>query len=299
MRPVSTFFDIQLSNSRFYPIYAKERKWCGDRAIRKTRIVFFDQLCIISAGEIKEKGQRVKKMKERTDGGRMNQKEENRKISGQPKRNYQKELEKLLKQFEKDGRVPSLLLHSCCAPCSSYVLEYLSQYFHITVFYYNPNIYPDTEYDKRVQEQKELIEKLPAKYPISFLAGEYDKQLFYDAVKGMEREKEGGRRCFRCYELRLLEAAREAKKGNFDYFTTTLSISPMKNAAKLNEIGERIGEEIGVPYLLSDFKKKNGYRRSVELSGLYGLYRQDYCGCIFSKQEREAQKKEMLKSENK
>ena len=124
------------------------------------------------------------------------------------------------------------------------------------------------------------------------------KQLFYDAVKGMEREKEGGRRCFRCYELRLLEAAREAKKGNFDYFTTTLSISPMKNAAKLNEIGERIGEEIGVPYLLSDFKKKNGYRRSVELSGLYGLYRQDYCGCIFSKQEREAQKKEMLKSEN-
>lgn len=237
-------------------------------------------------------------MKERTDGGRMNQKEENRKISGQPKRNYQKELENLLKQFEKDGRVPSLLLHSCCAPCSSYVLEYLSQYFHITVFYYNPNIYPDTEYDKRVQEQKELIEKLPAKHPISFLAGEYDKQLFYDAVKGMEREKEGGRRCFRCYELRLLEAAREAKKGNFDYFTTTLSISPMKNAAKLNEIGERIGEEIGVPYLLSDFKKKNGYRRSVELSGLYGLYRQDYCGCIFSKQEREAQKKEMLKSEN-
>ena len=216
----------------------------------------------------------------------------------QPKKNYQKEMEKLLEKLKKEGRVPSLLLHSCCAPCSSYVLEYLSQYFYITVFYYNPNIYPDTEYEKRVLEQQQLIGKIQAKYPISFLAGAYEKSLFYDTVRGMEKEKEGGKRCFCCYEMRLREAAKEAKKGNFDYFTTTLSISPMKNAAKLNEIGEQIGKEEGVSYLLSDFKKKNGYKRSVELSELFGLYRQDYCGCIFSKQEREAQKSVALADKN-
>ena len=216
----------------------------------------------------------------------------------QPKKNYQKEMEKLLEKLKKERRVPSLLLHSCCAPCSSYVLEYLSQYFYITVFYYNPNIYPDTEYEKRVLEQQQLIGKIQAKYPISFLAGAYEKSLFYDTVRGMEKEKEGGKRCFCCYEMRLREAAKEAKKGNFDYFTTTLSISPMKNAAKLNEIGEQIGKEEGVSYLLSDFKKKNGYKRSVELSELFGLYRQDYCGCIFSKQEREAQKSVALSDKN-
>lgn len=204
--------------------------------------------------------------------------------------NYQKELDKTLEQLEKEERVPTLLLHSCCAPCSSYVLEYLSQYFQITVFYYNPNIYPESEYTKRILEQQTLIGQLKSKYPIFFMAGAYDKERFYAMAEGMEALKEGGARCMKCYELRLREAAEVAKKGNFDYFTTTLSISPMKNAVKLNEIGMRLAEEYQVAYLLSDFKKKNGYKRSIELSKEYGLYRQDYCGCEFSKREREQQK---------
>ena len=204
--------------------------------------------------------------------------------------NYQKELDKTLEQLEKEERVPTLLLHSCCAPCSSYVLEYLSQYFQITVFYYNPNIYPESEYTKRILEQQTLIGQLKSKYPISFMAGAYDKERFYAMAEGMEALKEGGARCMKCYELRLREAAEVAKKGNFDYFTTTLSISPMKNVVKLNEIGMRLAEEYQVAYLLSDFKKKNGYKRSIELSKEYGLYRQDYCGCEFSKREREQQK---------
>lgn len=204
--------------------------------------------------------------------------------------NYQKELDKTLEQLEKEERVPTLLLHSCCAPCSSYVLEYLSQYLQITVFYYNPNIYPESEYTKRILEQQTLIGQMKSKYPISFMAGAYDKERFYAMAEGMEALKEGGARCMKCYELRLREAAEVAKKGNFDYFTTTLSISPMKNAVKLNEIGMRLAEEYQVAYLLSDFKKKNGYKRSIELSKEYGLYRQDYCGCEFSKRERERQK---------
>ena len=196
--------------------------------------------------------------------------------------NYQKELEKLLAQLEAEQRVPSLLIHSCCAPCSSYVLEYLSEYFKITVFYYNPNIYPESEYTKRIAEQQKLIRDMEFRYPVSFLAGKYDKEKFYEMAAGMEDLKEGGARCMKCYELRLSEAARQAVAGGFDYFTTTLSISPMKNAQKLNEIGLRVGEEYGVKYLVSDFKKKNGYKRSIELSKEYGLYRQDYCGCEFS-----------------
>ncbi len=196
--------------------------------------------------------------------------------------NYQKELEKLLTQLEAEQRVPALLLHSCCAPCSSYVLEYLSEYFRITVFYYNPNIYPESEYAKRIAEQRKLIHDMKFRYPVSFLVGEYDKEKFYEMAAGMEDLKEGGARCLKCYELRLSEAARQAAAGGFDYFTTTLSISPMKNAQKLNETGLRVGEEYGVKYLISDFKKKNGYKRSVELSQEYGLYRQDYCGCEFS-----------------
>lgn len=196
--------------------------------------------------------------------------------------NYQKELEKLLAQFEAEQRVPTLLIHSCCAPCSSYVLEYLSEYFKITVFYYNPNIYPESEYTKRIAEQQKLIRDMKFRYPVSFLAGEYDKEKFYEMAAGMEDLKEGGARCMKCYELRLSEAARQAVAGGFEYFTTTLSISPMKNAQKLNEIGLRVGEEYGVKYLVSDFKKKNGYKRSIELSKEYGLYRQDYCGCEFS-----------------
>ena len=196
--------------------------------------------------------------------------------------NYQKELEKLISNLQKDRKVPKLLLHSCCAPCSSYVLEYLSDYFEITVFYYNPNIFPESEYTKRILEQQMLIQDMKVKYPISFLAGSYERDKFYEIAAGLEHLKEGGERCFKCYELRLEEAAKIAQEGEFDYFTTTLSISPMKNAEKLNEIGNKVGGKYGVSYLQSDFKKKNGYKRSIELSKEFGLYRQDYCGCEFS-----------------
>jgi hypothetical protein len=198
------------------------------------------------------------------------------------KQNYQKILENTIAREQEKGNIPSLLLHSCCAPCSSYCLEYLSEYFKITVFYYNPNIYPEEEYYKRVEEQKEFIRRFPARYPIGFVEGNYDKERFYDMAKGLENVPEGGERCFRCYELRLREAAELAKKIEMDYFTTTLSISPLKNAEKLNEIGDRLAAEYGISYLNSDFKKKNGYKRSVELSQEYGMYRQDYCGCVFS-----------------
>lgn len=203
-----------------------------------------------------------------------------------PKINYQKELDRILEELRQEERIPRLLLHSCCAPCSSYVLEYLSSYFEITVFYYNPNIYPESEYTKRVLEQQMLIGEMKFRYPVSFMAGIYEKEKFYQMAAGLEHMKEGGERCWRCYELRLKETARKAKEGSFDYFTTTLSISPLKNAQKLNEIGSEVGKKAGVPYLVSDFKKKNGYKRSIELSGQYHLYRQDYCGCQFSLENR-------------
>ena len=209
------------------------------------------------------------------------------KTMNQQKINYQKVLEKTIEQNQKEGKVPTLLLHSCCAPCSSYCLEYLSRYFKITVFYYNPNIYPEEEYYKRVKEQKKFISLLPAQYPISFEEGTYDTGRFYAMAKGLEDCPEGGERCFQCYELRLREAAELAKKRNMDYFTTTLSISPLKNAEKLNEIGDALAKEYGISYLNSDFKKKNGYKRSVELSEQYGMYRQYYCGCVFSKKQRD------------
>ena len=202
-------------------------------------------------------------------------------------RNYQLELEKIIKKNQNEEVVPSLFLHSCCAPCSSYCLEYLAEYFAITIFYYNPNISPAEEYEKRVEEQRRLIDSLneKTKYKISFVEGEYKPEDFYAMAKGMEELPEGGERCFKCYEMRLREAAVLAKERGFDYFTTTLTISPLKNAKKLNEIGEKLGEEYGITHLPSDFKKKNGYKRSVELSKEYGLYRQDYCGCVFSKRE--------------
>ena len=203
------------------------------------------------------------------------------------KRNFQRELEQILENLKKENRVPKLFLHSCCAPCSSYVLEYLSEYFEITVFYYNPNIYPPKEYEERAREQQRFIEQFPARYPISYVEGNYDTKRFYEMAKGLEHVPEGGERCFRCYELRMREAAVLAKEGNYDFFTTTLTISPLKNARKLNEIGEKLEEELGVKHLPSDFKKKNGYRRSTELSKEYELYRQNYCGCVFSKNERE------------
>ena len=206
--------------------------------------------------------------------------------------NYQKELEKTLKEIEKQGTIPKLFLHSCCAPCSSYVLEYLSQFFQITVFYYNPNIYPAEEYNYRVKEQQKLISELKTKYPVNFIEGVYDTDNFYAMAKGMENIPEGGERCFKCYEMRLRETADYALKNGFDYFTTTLTISPYKNAEKMNEIGKKIAQEKGIKYLYSDFKKKNGYRRSIELSEIYGLYRQDYCGCVFSKNETEKRRGE-------
>ena len=198
--------------------------------------------------------------------------------------NYQIKLNRMLGGLE--GKVPSLLLHACCAPCSSYVLEYLSNYFHITLFYYNPNIHPEEEYQKRIAEVKRLVAALPVKYEVKFQEGKYDTASFFAMAKGHEKEPEGGERCFACFTLRLKEAAKIAKAGGFDYFTTTLSISPHKDAQKLNEIGGALAEEYGVSYLYSDFKKKNGYHRSIELSREYGLYRQDYCGCIFSKEQR-------------
>lgn len=199
---------------------------------------------------------------------------------------YQKQLDAIVETIVNAHTIPTLLLHSCCAPCSSYCLEYLSQYFSITVFYYNPNIFPEEEYWHRVKEQQEFIKKFPAKNPISFVEGAFETNAFYALAKGLEDCPEGKERCFRCYELRLRKSAELAQNLKMDYFTTTLSISPLKNAQKLNEIGKRLESEYGVPYLVSDFKKRNGYKRSTELSKEYGMYRQDYCGCVYSLRER-------------
>jgi predicted adenine nucleotide alpha hydrolase (AANH) superfamily ATPase len=203
--------------------------------------------------------------------------------------NYQIELDKIIKEFDKEERLrtPRLLIHSCCAPCSSYVLEYLSNYFTITVYYYNPNIYPEDEYIRRVKEQEYLIQSMSLKNPVLFIQGDYEPKKYYQLIKGHENDTEGSDRCFLCYRMRLDKAARMAKEGGYEYFTTTLSISPHKSASKLNEIGEEMAAIYGVLFLPSDFKKRNGYKRSIELSNEYGLYRQDYCGCIFSKKARE------------
>lgn len=208
------------------------------------------------------------------------------------KQNYQLQLEQILKKPENRGK--TLFLHCCCAPCSSYVLEYLSRYFTITVFYYNPNITESEEYRKRAAEQKRLVEAFnregKCRFPVTFTEGKYDPELFLEAVKGYEEEPEGGARCGICFGLRLREAAVLAAEGGYDYFTTTLTISPLKNAGRLNEIGEAAGKSAGVAFLPSDFKKKNGYKRSIELSKEYDLYRQNYCGCIFSRNEVEHEK---------
>lgn len=200
--------------------------------------------------------------------------------------NYMIKQEKILKNLDRNAP-PRLLLHSCCAPCSSAVLEYLSKYFLITVLYFNPNIYPEDEFLHRITEQKRLINEMSCINPVSFEEHGWQQERFYSTVKGLEDIREGGKRCFACYRLRLEETARLAADGRYDYFTTTLSVSPYKNAAKLNEIGEELAEKYGIKHLPSDFKKKNGYKRSIELSKKYGLYRQNYCGCIFSKRERQ------------
>ena len=212
--------------------------------------------------------------------------------------NFQLKLDKILSEIEVEtkttGYVPTLLLHSCCAPCSSYVLEYLSQYFAITIFYYNPNISTQEEYDKRVQEQIRLINALPVKNTITFMEGVYDPAIFENAIFGKERLGERSARCYACYQFRLQEACRVAKEQEFDYFTTTLSISPHKNATWLNEIGEQLQQQYDMKYLYADFKKKNGYKRSIELSEQYHLYRQDFCGCKYSKAEEEARKRDKI-----
>ena len=211
--------------------------------------------------------------------------------------NYQKELDKIIDKFDKEGLVPSLLLHSCCGPCSSYCIEYLSQFFNITVFYYNPNIYPDEEYYLRVKEQQRFINQFPTKHKVSFIEGDYDTDSFYSIAKGLENEPEKGARCHKCYELRLTRTAEVAKEKGFDFFTTTLTISPMKDSQVLNEIGLKVADKVGVNWLVSDFKKKEGYKRSTEISKEYDMYRQDYCGCVYSYRDRQAQK-QMQKQED-
>lgn len=206
------------------------------------------------------------------------------------KRNYQKEMERITKSFA-PGDKPRLLLHSCCAPCSSAVLETVAPHFALTVYYYNPNIAPREEYQKRVDEQKRLLLQMPLPEPVNFLEGPYDLDCFLQAVKGLEMVPEGGARCEICFRLRLQKAAEAAKEGGFDFFTTTLTVSPLKNAPLLNQIGEEMAAKYGVRWLPSDFKKKEGYKRSITLSHQYGLYRQDYCGCAFSKRERMEEKR--------
>jgi predicted adenine nucleotide alpha hydrolase (AANH) superfamily ATPase len=204
--------------------------------------------------------------------------------------NYQLKLDKELERITAEGRVPRLLLHVCCAPCSSYVLEYLSRHFDITVCFYNPNISPKSEYDYRANELTRLAAEMPLPRPVLCRIEEYDPSAFLAIAKGLENEPEGGARCTACYRLRLTETAKIAAAEQFDYFTTTLSISPLKDAVRLNTIGGELAAEYGVPYLYSDFKKREGYKRSIQLSSEYDLYRQDYCGCAFSKAEAERRK---------
>lgn len=204
--------------------------------------------------------------------------------------NYQKELEKEIKKWSELKSSPTILLHSCCAPCSSYCLEYLSKYARITAYYYNPNITDENEYRHRVTELKRLVEEMFSEtektnvYKPNVIEGKYDPNSFYNIAKGLEAEPECGRRCIKCYELRLRKTAEEAVRGGYDYFTTTLTISPLKDAQILNRLGIKLGEEYGVKYLPSDFKKNGGYQRSIELSKEYNLYRQNFCGCEYSRQ---------------
>lgn len=195
--------------------------------------------------------------------------------------NYQLEMEKQIESIK--NTVPTLLLHACCAPCSSAVLERLGDVFEITIFYYNPNITESEEYEKRLAEIHRFISSFSTKYPIHILDGRYNPEEFFEMSRGLELEKERGRRCYKCYNLRLEETARVAKEKGFDYFTTTLTLSPYKNCNWINEIGENLEKKYNITYLYSDFKKKSGYQRSIELSSQYNLYRQDYCGCIYSK----------------
>ncbi len=201
--------------------------------------------------------------------------------------NYQVILDKELKNIERNGKIPVLLLHVCCAPCSSYVLEYLNKYFRILIYFYNPNISPSKEYEYRLNEVKRLVEEMPLQNPVEIIEGKYEPEIFYNLAKGLEAEPERGERCRKCISQRLKQAAYAAKELNADYFTTTLTISPHKDSAFINSAGREISLDTGIPYLFSDFKKRNGYKRSIQLSAEYNLYRQNFCGCIYSKNNSE------------
>ena len=198
--------------------------------------------------------------------------------------NYQKKLDEIIAKNQSENKTPTLLLHACCAPCSSYCLEYLSQYFNIIVYYFNPNISVKEEYEYRLNEEKRLISLMEFKNPVKIIEGVYNPKDFFSAVKGLEKEPEGGKRCVECFKLRLEASAKTAKEIGADYFATTLTISPLKNAYALNEIGAQFADKYGVNWLYSDFKKREGYKRSIQLSREYDLYRQNYCGCVFSKE---------------
>ncbi len=204
---------------------------------------------------------------------------------------FDKILEELILENEKKEVVPTLLLHSCCAPCSSYVIEYLSRYFYITILYYNPNISPVSEYNKRKAEQKRLIQEMKTCYPVNMIDCDYDNDLYEKEIRGLENEPERGSRCNVCFRLRLKKTAMMGKELGYDYFGTTLTVSPYKNCLMINEIGEELGRSYDIPFLVADFKKKNGYKRSIELSHEYHLYRQNYCGCKYSARNMEGEKK--------
>lgn len=208
------------------------------------------------------------------------------------KENYHKKMLEILDVVKKEKGIPTLLLHTCCAPCSTTVIQRLSEFFSITVFYFNPNIEPFSEYVKRKEEQVRFLREYPSKNPIHFLDCDWENELFFDVSNGYEHELEGGLRCHRCYEMRIARTAKVASENHFDYFTTSLTISPYKNSQIINEIGRKMEQMYGVAYLYSDFKKENGYLESILNSKQYKLYRQNYCGCHFSKEQQKEKSKD-------
>ncbi len=201
--------------------------------------------------------------------------------------NYHKKMEDIIEENKKNNIVPTILLHSCCAPCSSHVIDVLSKHFNITILYYNPNIEPYEEYLKRKEEEIRFIKEYNNTNRLDIIDCDYDNEKYHELVKGLEDCKEGGNRCFKCYRMRLEYTAIKAKELNYDYFGTTLTVSPYKNSQKLNEIGEELENKYNIKYLYSDFKKNNGYKHSIEMSKEYNLYRQNYCGCIYSQRKNE------------
>ena len=199
------------------------------------------------------------------------------------KENYYLLFENQLNRIKEKGKVPTILLHSCCAPCSSHVITFLKEYFDITIIYYNPNIYPYEEYKKRKEEQIRLLNEIKSKNKLNIIDCDYDNNFYEETIKGLEKEKEGGSRCYKCFWLRLDKTAQIAKENNYDYFSTTLTISPYKNSTVINEIGKELETIYNITWLYSDYKKKDGYKKSIQLSKEYNLYRQNYCGCIYSK----------------